>query len=800
MMATKATRSEGKLCGLCNTLINEYQYRAHVAKCGVSSGDDNDNKAETVLKVCSLCERQVKDLADHYRTCTGVTTTTNRNHEYQQKSRNTPIYEHPSVSVSNASKAKECIICSEMIAENVYANHVDRCISNSSIRSKQLTKTKECVICSEMIAENIYANHVNRCTSNLSMRSKNLKGTKECIICSKMIPEDDHAHHINKCLAQSSMKQTKQKTTKECIICFQEIAESDYAAHVDACISRSSSSTKPKPISRKSEVSCFTCSSPVSSSKTSSHTVPCRSHHIYCLKCLQNSMNEYIQSNTAPVCHSTLCDYEFSRYDVACIPLEADTIKRLSNCVKITRRPQCPICSFYIDFNTMDDFQKHVASCNLENFIPCEYCHCPYNVHRLNDHSQQCRSAPRSQQLQALIDFILPRTKYLATAQQIRVFIAHRKKTRAAIEPHAIIDALAELDGAFPFDIPTLDCGICMETCIYDDIFVFGCEENHKLCYVCFENSCASKMNNNETLTCGMCNYQLQEGEIKQLRVPADRKRQYLDYQIQKTFSAYVGGSQGIIRCPNGSCKWVAEASNPNDRFQVKCPMCGYEFCSLCNRQYHFRTTCQQIPEITERWFFWCDTERGRYWQARAQQDAQFRTQLDDYERQKAANIQRNQELAERYNELLADEQYKSANCRLCPHCQRVVQHLGGCDLMVCGQNYHGGDEQSGCGKGFRFSQALPYVSATNGGPQQVSNHVPEPEQQKLVVHHDIQCDTCHDQVQGIRFDCVHCASLIFCEKCEQRSTLEHSNEIRNQKKQQHVFQLITQSLNQNDS
>ncbi len=131
--------------------------------------------------------------------------------------------------------------------------------------------------------------------------------------------------------------------------------------------------------------------------------------------------------------------------------------------------------------------------------------------------------------------------------------------------------------------------------------------------------------------------------------------------------------------------------------------------------------------------------ERGNYWQARAQQDANFQAQLEDYERQKAANAQRNEELRQRYNELLIDEGYKSQNCRLCPHCGRVVQHLAGCDLMICGQNYHGGDVQSGCGKNFNWSQARPYVPLANGGPQQVTNNIAAPEQQKAVVHEGVR-------------------------------------------------------------
>lgn len=131
--------------------------------------------------------------------------------------------------------------------------------------------------------------------------------------------------------------------------------------------------------------------------------------------------------------------------------------------------------------------------------------------------------------------------------------------------------------------------------------------------------------------------------------------------------------------------------------------------------------------------------ERGEYWQARAQQDANFRAQLEDYQQQQVANTQRNEELRLRYNDLLADENYKAQNCRLCPNCQRVVQHLGGCNAMICGQNYHGGDVQSGCGHKFDWSQATPYAPIGNTGPEQVRNDMPAPEQQQAVVHEGVQ-------------------------------------------------------------
>ena len=156
-------------------------------------------------------------------------------------------------------------------------------------------------------------------------------------------------------------------------------------------------------------------------------------------------MNAYIQSNTAPICHSTFCDYELSRHDVSCLPIESDTIKRLLTLIKSTQRPQCPLCLFYVNFDSMGDLERHAASCNSENLVPCEYCYCLYNINRLDEHARQCRNVPRPQQQQALIDFILPRTKYPFTAQQIRVFIEHRKKSGLLLDPHSIVDALVEL-------------------------------------------------------------------------------------------------------------------------------------------------------------------------------------------------------------------------------------------------------------------------------------------------------------------------------------------------------------------
>ena len=146
-----------------------------------------------------------------------------------------------------------------------------------------------------------------------------------------------------------------------------------------------------------------------------------------------------------------------------------------------------------------------------------------------------------------------------------------------------------------------------MEAQSYDDIYVFDCPENHKLCYSCYHQSCETKMANGEILTCGICTHPLREGELNQLRLPREQIKKFQDYQMKKTLDVYSNQTRGVIKCPSQSCTWIAEANDPTERFRVQCPICKREFCSLCNEQYHYRTTCQQIPQITRQWFMWCE-------------------------------------------------------------------------------------------------------------------------------------------------------------------------------------------------
>jgi len=136
-------------------------------------------------------------------------------------------------------------------------------------------------------------------------------------------------------------------------------------------------------------------------------------------------MEEFARNCLIPLCHSTLCDYELSRHDISLIPLERRISDRLLKLAKGQQRPQCSKCHFYIDINDCEDYYEHIDICG--EHIPCEYCLCSYSIDQIENHTIQCRN-DKSSKNDKLINFIINKTKYPFTKEQIQFFIQQEKK------------------------------------------------------------------------------------------------------------------------------------------------------------------------------------------------------------------------------------------------------------------------------------------------------------------------------------------------------------------------------------
>lgn len=146
-----------------------------------------------------------------------------------------------------------------------------------------------------------------------------------------------------------------------------------------------------------------------------------------------------------------------------------------------------------------------------------------------------------------------------------------------------------------------------------------------------------------------------------------------------------------MIHCKRDGCLNVVVDPNDGCRQRFACPCNAPSFCTQCGETpYHYHADCANVKVLRQRWLAWVS-------EARANRKKHIEVQLALQKRMEADNA------------LRQDEMWKTTCCKLCPHCERTVEKVDGCNSMKCGSDYHGGGQQSGCGKTFDWDKALPY-------------------------------------------------------------------------------------------
>jgi hypothetical protein len=252
------------------------------------------------------------------------------------------------------------------------------------------------------------------------------------------------------------------------------------------------------------------------------------------------------------------------------------------------------------------------------------------------------------------------------------------------------------------------------------------------------------------------CDHVVGPNELRFLGLGPEAEEAYERHTLRRALES--GGVEGAVACPTGGCPNYIVCARPGEPELVVCspPGCGASFCSLCREQYHFRHSCEQARAAVGKWIGWSDHGRD---QRRVAETTAKRDEARRVQEARAENVRRNDELKARYTELVRDEQWKQANLKRCPQCRRPVEKTGGCDLMRCGRDYHGGNAQNGCGAAFRWtSQALPY-EADAAAPTLAEFVMPAPQTEtKAKPHHGpYRCDSCSHEIVGLRFSCIHC-------------------------------------------
>jgi len=324
------------------------------------------------------------------------------------------------------------------------------------------------------------------------------------------------------------------------------------------------------------------------------------------------------------------------------------------------------------------------------------------------------------------------------------------------------------------------ECPLCFEKYKMEEMYTVDCDSSHRFCFGCIGRCVSVAIKDGGRVFCPGegCNYELSYDEIMQLsRIPkCGLKKEEINKYDNQSLMRCVQSIPGIIGCPTEGCaNWIIP-STIMEKERCNCDACGACFCSLCRRQFHYDSLCSDIPRIHHQWLEWTTNGRAKY----------NKDKTEAMERINAAKAEiekRNKEMMDRYNELVADEDYKAKNGRLCPRCGRIIFKLDGCDAMVCGRDCHGGNVQNGCGFHFSWSSARPYVSDVVK-PEEKKFEMEIPEIAREYVHVGVACDICHQEIKGLRFRCINCPDCDFCERCEIQGTMAHDKN--------HVFEIMT--------
>ena len=368
-----------------------------------------------------------------------------------------------------------------------------------------------------------------------------------------------------------------------------------------------------------------------------------------------------------------------------------------------------------------------------------------------------------------------------------------------------------------------MECQICFDTVQTVDTMVL-CSKAHRFCAECSWRCCESALGeglvpacpNEKAEKCGIVSRQVavaalsrwlsdpveashRKAALSSWEIRGNASRGFSSGKLDETYSSAERARQGAVQCIGKGCKaWyvphVPHTSAPQ-RLQCTIATCGASFCSSCRRPFHFRSTCAEALRLSARWIKFLQEELLPFLILAARADAErWGPVLKALATSKGALDEAARDALRTFDELRQMEIWKERHCKRCPFCRAVVEKLDGCDMMVCGSDAHGGNQQRGCGKPFIWcdgqpNSALPYEAdlrgtadyaaekdghASGGADGDEDGSMRErrlrrdaAEEHQASPGVPVRCDGCASPIVGPRLQCVHCESGVdLCVAC----------------------------------
>ena len=265
----------------------------------------------------------------------------------------------------------------------------------------------------------------------------------------------------------------------------------------------------------------------------------------------------------------------------------------------------------------------------------------------------------------------------------------------------------------------------------------FDCLDAHRACIECSTSHVRASIQERNLPRCIGCQYRVSTVELKQIerqnealllagrggesKNSSDRESPIVvihdgkavrisDAKENIEMQVYMRNQDDVRACPAPNCPGYVACRTPGQVERCICPVCGFCYCGVCLQMYHYGTaTCAEVRSLRRKYEHWKTEGRLPYLRLLAAQRTEMAAQLREYENKKAAH-ERDAKVAEQMRKAeIADEKYKEV---LLPPPNATDSWSGWkVQLMVCGRDYHGGNQQDGCGHRFDKPPAGKYKS-----------------------------------------------------------------------------------------
>lgn len=251
----------------------------------------------------------------------------------------------------------------------------------------------------------------------------------------------------------------------------------------------------------------------------------------------------------------------------------------------------------------------------------------------------------------------------------------------------------APLDGSFLLQLFTNNCPLCdARVGSQCPLVSVGCALNHSYCEPCLQRSSIHQLNfSNDLPRCPRaveCKFEYDQESIQDIlqnREDAeDLMLQWHERRVSLSQSAHP--LYRPCHAPDCSGQLIATVDIYRSPLpsKVECNKCRQPFCWRCKEPFHDDIACLEVKDITKKWAMLLQQLAG------GQVDGGLIGEkvVEDNAGIVSAFMKLEQFMA---SNQYFQENFESGNLKHCPSCKSLIEKLGGCESMICGQDHDGG-------------------------------------------------------------------------------------------------------------